>query len=507
MMWFQKISDFLKKSLKEKLSRDAAVILLVFIISLSGFFFGEKIAEIGLFGDELVYRNLARDFPGEIIFKRQSSFRMQRSLPMFSVYYGLKLFQLPHTDEMIFRAFGLCTVALLTLSGWFWCQLVRLLQISNTGKWLGFIALFLNYPILKQAPYCPIATDYYAFCMGFSLIYFYLKDNFLGIYITSLIAAFCWPILPYIAILLVAFPKERHGGGKEKPARFFLNYLIALGVAGAITYKTIYWYTGERAVLSFMTHLFSTGTNRPNLALLNVSIALVVIYLFFALSILLNSKKIFQPKYIFQNMSFLRPFILIAAISGIKFFLSNISGRRETMMTLSQVVKDTLGGGIMQPLLFLLSHIIFYGPFIIFFVLFWKRTVRIIQKQGLGLVMCCVLCIILSLHSESRRMINFYPIFIPFLIKALDDFEWPRAYLWFLTLVSLFGSKAWLTIHSRPWDGGALVFPQQNYFMNYGPWMNNQMYMIQGAVVSILFIIFLILFKWDPFKFVKIKIV
>ena len=504
-MWFQKISDFFKKSLKDKLSDDAAVILLVFIISILGLLFGEKIAEIGLFGDELVYRNLARDIPGEIIFKSQSSFRMQRSLPAFLVYYGLKLLGLPHTDKMIFGAFGFTTVALLTLSGWFWCQLVRILQITSMGKWLGFMALFLNYSILKQAPYCPIATDYYAFCMGFAIIYFYLKDNFLGIYITSLIAAFCWPTLPYIAFFLVAFPKERYGGEEKKPASFFLNYVIALGVAGVIMYETIYWYTGQRAALSFMKGLFSTGTNRPNLALLNVSIALVAIYIFFAVATLLNIKKIFQPKYIFHNMSFLKPFILIAAIFGIKFFLSNISGRRATMMTLSQVVRDTLGASIMQPLLFMLSHIIFYGPFVIFFVLFWGRTVRIIQKQGLGLIICCFLCIILSLHSESRRMINFYPIFIPFLIKAIDGFQWPKVYLWFLAVVSLLGSKFWLTVHSQPWNGGALIFPQQNYFMNYGPWMNNQMYMIQGSVVIALFFIFFILFKWDPFKRLKVK--
>ena len=504
-MCLQKMKNFSNDFLKNRFSHDAVLIGLVFIIAVLSLFRGEKILEIGIFGDELTYRDIARDFPGEIFEKGHKNFRLQRILPSFLVYYGVKFFNQPHSDQTLIFAFGVCSVVVITLSAWMWCRIAKLLQISQLGKWLGFAAFFLNYPILKQAFYNPVSTDYFAFLLGFLLLYFYLKDNFTGIYISSLFAAFCWPALTYIAVILCAFPKERNGEGEHKPAKFFLNYLVSMVIAGYFLCRVQYWFGEEVAETAFQTGVFSTGTSHPVMPLLKYSMGLSMIYVFAGLAILLNTKKIFSFQYLKKNILFLRPSILILFLFGIRFFLYHVSVKKYSVYSFMYLLKDTLGTSVMAPMLFLLSHIVFYGPFIMLLILFWGQTARLIHKQGLGLIICCAICVVLSLNSESRKIISFYPFIIPFLIKGLDNMRWPNFYYWFLTFLSLFASKFWLTVHDKSWDGNSLTFPKQNYFMNYGPWMNEQMYQLQGVVVVIFFVILLVMFKWDPFHFKVIR--
>ena len=498
-MSLKKIQSYFKNIFKKKSSQDALLICLVFIIAVLSLFWGEKILEIGIFGDEVDYRNIARDFPAEIFEKGQKNFRLQRILPSFLIYYGVKFLNQPHNDQTLIFAFGICSVFVITLSSWIWCLIADLLHISQKGKWIGFLALFLNYPILKQAFYNPVSTDYFAYLLGFLLLFFYLSDNFFGIYISSLFAVFCWPTLTYISVILCAFPREKKGQSNEAPVKLYLNYWVALAVAGYLFYRMQYWF-GEYAEPSFATGIFSTGTNHPIVPLLSFSKGLSLCYVFFGLAILLNTQKIFSPHYVLQNISVLRPLILVLFLFGIRFFLYHVSVKKYSVYSFMYLLKDTLGTSVMAPMLFLLSHIVFYGPFIILLVLFWGQTARLIQEQGLGLIICCAICIVLSLNSESRKIINFYPFFIPFLIKILDDMRWPSFYYAFLTILSLFASKFWLTVHNKPWEGESLAFPKQNYFMHYGPWMNSQMYQIQGAIVLAFFVVLFVMFKWDPFR-------
>lgn len=79
-----------------------------------------------------------------------------------------------------------------------------------------------------------------------------------------------------------------------------------------------------------------------------------------------------------------------------------------------------------------------------------------------------------------------------------------KAVSWYFTnafiFLSLVVSKVWLPINHGSWpaDQGAavtLAFPMQWYFMNYGPWMSQQMYLVNMTIAVSLFLCLFFLVK------------
>jgi len=72
-------------------------------------------------------------------------------------------------------------IILLTLLAYVWCLIARELDIGMRGKWLGFVALFVNFAVLKQAGYYPVLTDVPAYALGALTLLFYLKRSTIGL--------------------------------------------------------------------------------------------------------------------------------------------------------------------------------------------------------------------------------------------------------------------------------------------------------------------------------------
>jgi hypothetical protein len=102
---------------------------------------------------------------------------------------------------------------------------------------------------------------------------------------------------------------------------------------------------------------------------------------------------------------------------------------------------------------------------------------------------------ILSLFSESRALIPAFSFFVIFTVAVLEEYKWPGWFYWGFGIVSFIFSKIWFPLGSKQLLGGYYEFPYQWYFMNYGPWMSDQMYAIQGIFVLVSGIIFFIIIK------------
>ena len=87
-----------------------------------------------------------------------------------------------------------------------------------------------------------------------------------------------------------------------------------------------------------------------------------------------------------------------------------------------------------------------------------------------------------SLNSQSRFVLNVFPMLVPFIVKSVEDLGWRVRQYGLVALASLLVSKVWLTINTGPFTGNLLDFPDQYLFMSHGPWVSATTYAIQGAL-------------------------
>jgi len=139
---------------------------------------------------------------------------------------------------------------------------------------------------------------------------------------------------------------------------------------------------------------------------------------------------------------------------------------------------------------------------VLILIFLWKDFIEEISSYGLGLTLFVLLYMLLSIGTESRQAINAWPIFAVFISQVLN-----RHYLvnWCFTYalvgIGLGFSKFWFQINTVNMNVGTLLeFPQQRLFMNFGPWMSNEMYYVHSAVVICIAIALYCLLKILPKK-------
>jgi hypothetical protein len=472
-------------ALKRVLVNDGFLILFVFMIALSGFFWGEKLSNVGMYGDEIGYSRRARDLYQSVFVKGENSYHLQKILPSALAHVSMRAMGMDLNDENVLKIFGIWTVILLTFMAWLWCLIVRELSISQRGKWLGFIAFFVNFAILKYAFYCPISTDFFGYALAMSMFYTYITDRFGWMYFVIILSMLTWPTLSYVGIILSIFPARKSELGPWQPASYYLNDIAAFAITVFMGSMMVFWFTGGHQQRSFATGVFTTDANQPLLSVLYLSIAISLAYLYSAIRVLFDHKKNFDVKFLWNSLSILRPLIVLATVMLIKACLYHVSIRRQAVYSFGYLLKDTLGESLVQPGIFLVAHVVYYGPAIIILLFCWKPFCRLVQAFGPGLLICTAICVVLGLNSESRRLVNFYPFIIPLLVKATDSLQWRTSYYWLIGGIALVYSKFWFKIHTGPWKSLPQEWPNQNYYMNFGPWMANEVYYAQTIIIMI----------------------
>jgi len=465
------------KYLKIPAASDYAMIFTTLGIALCCFFFGERITIGDGFGwDGQFSRTMVKDFFNQLVNVGVNDHRFQRILPCAIIHYSLRALSIPLTDYWIIKAFGIFNIMLLIFISYIWSLIADHLKISLKGKWLGFTAFFLNFAVLKWAFYNPTLTDISGYAIGITMLLLFLKNKLTGLYIVTVLGAFTWPIALFIGSLLLFFPKDDIN---PAPVRFHFNIILA-ALSAFIVFAGIKYALFHGYVIGF-------GVTKPVLPVINLSIACSLLYIFFGLKNILNNKSFFDLRFLIGKIHFKRQVIVVItfiAIKAIIFFGSH----DHVGLGITKVFGKTMLLCIAQPFIFFISHILFYGPIIILALFMWKSVCRLIQNHGLGLTLCVILSFVLSLNSESRVHIFSYPLIVPFIIKAVDSLKWKKSCYWFMAVLSIILSKAWLIINTQPLNMNVPAeqfreFPFQFYFMNHGPWMSNIMYIVQGSVV------------------------
>ncbi len=454
----------------------------VFAVGVLLILFGERqTVNDGLGWDGTLYATWVRDTYNVLFVQGLEAYFTRRILPSLIVRGGLELLSAPLENRNIILAYEVYNLLLLTASAYLWGRVADELKIGDRGKWFGFLFLFVNYTNLKWTFYAPVWTDPSAFTLGLLAFYLYLVDRPLWLAAVIFLAGFTWPTAPLMFSLLLVFPRRE---GEPEPAPYRLNLLAAAAVA-AVTAVALLRLTDaqlpERVQWFYRLLWVDTDTAR-------LSAAALVAYVFFAFRGALADGRLFDPRFVLRSLNWWRLALAAAVLAATKLIqLTMWNGQDLHVGSTKMFIIQTLLSGITEPFIPVVAHPLWYGPWFLLLVLFWKQFCRACAGFGAGMSALLLVTVFVSICSQSRWTANVFPIFAAITVKAL----WPvlrgQSLLLWAALCLVF-SKVWFVMNTTPFvDDGTmeclLNFPLQRQFMTFGPYMARETYLVQGAAV------------------------
>ena len=465
------------------LASDRWLVVAVAVISLACFVLSERVKVGDGFGwDGILYGNWARDFYREVFVTKVNTYYIQRVLPSAVVHYSLRFLHIPRSDAAILTAFGIQACVLLTFMAECWRRIARELGIGTAGKWLGFSALFLNYIALKYVYYCPVSTDIWAYALGMVMLLFYLRGQTVWLVEVTAIGAFCWPLCVPVGAIMLVFPRTLRPHAVPSSTPRFLQFAAAAALTGGAA--AVFLIALRRPPTIDLVNVQPEFVT-PFYPLLYLSIAVSVAYVFFGSVSLFGSGCLPSPRELFSARRMLVGLLVVIGAFSLKFTQS-LMARHEPTHELTALLYQTAFTSVTRPGIFLVTHVAFYGPFLILAAFFWRTTCKEMQCGGPALPLCVLMALILSLNSQSRFFLNVYPILVPFAVVAIEKRGFGRVQLGCIAIISLLTSKIWLTINTGPFHGRLHEFPDQGLFLNHGPWISPEMYGLQGIAYAFL---------------------
>jgi len=469
-------------------------LILMAIIGIGIILFNFNCNEIVVHGngvgwDGRIYCDMVQNYRKLIFIRGVDAYYIQRILPSSVILVAFKLLNVARTDSNIVVGFVIYNFLLVMISVFFTNLICQELKFKPIYRWFVFVALFVNFPLLKLAYYYPILTDTTAFCLGVVLIYFYLKNRRILLLATLFLGAITWPSFMLMGLPLFIFPIKDFEISKMK---YRINIILAVFVSVAMLIFTIF-YEYVRP---------DKGIQLIEKKLLPLSLIVMAVYIIYLFSYIFNNKNIFNVKYIIKSINWVNFIIGSIFYIGFSVFvkLYNLHHLNKATLTMKEVIILTFRRGVRLPGLFIFGEITYFGPIIILMFIFWKEISEEIHKRGIGLLLFISMALVLVINSESRCIVNVLPTIVILVTLAISKLEFKKGKMLFVifTIFSVFYSKIWLFLNTRNTNsdnGEFLEFPMQKYFMNMGPWISNKMYFVQAIIIVITFIFFIYLYK------------
>jgi hypothetical protein len=198
--------QFIRKTLSwnEIQSSHRLMVVLVLILGLLNFFWGEKVpVGVGFGWDGIHYAEMVRNLDSMISGGQLSSYYAQRILPSFLVRSILLVSKTEMSDINIIRTFELFNLTLLVGACWIWKRVSDNFSLSLAGRWIGFSGIFINFQFSKNAFFNPVLTDVTALFVAMLLLLFYTEKKSVALFLTTIIGAFVWPVVSISGAFLI----------------------------------------------------------------------------------------------------------------------------------------------------------------------------------------------------------------------------------------------------------------------------------------------------------------
>lgn len=402
-----------------------------------------------------------------------NDYRVHRILVPIAFHYLFRWVDAKPTTQNIIWAYTAANILFLGLGVFLWCRSADVLAIGDSGKWLGFIALMVNYANAKMPLYYPVLLDSAAMAWGAAMLLQYLESRRIGLMAATLLGTFVWPSLPYFGLLLIAFPYAREE--RLEPAPHRLDRIAAAGTAAAAV-----------CIIAF---LFAWGYDieatpvEPLVFLAPLSAGLVAAYLYFGMRPLMDSKALWLD--LSPGRALRSPWPWAALLlHGTGVLLVAMIPTSPSPMGVGRAVADNFMSAVAQPGIAWVAHALYYGPLVLMVLFLWPRISENVRRRGTGLVLCFALAVVLGAGSESRKLMNFYPAIVLFLVPVAAPLVASRGRIGVLLGLSFLASKIWLPMdepRTIPLLGD--VTWRDLYVSSRGPWIDHGWWAVQGIAV------------------------
>jgi len=442
----------------------------------------------GVGWDGFYYAHWVQQLPLEVLFEpvherppvvRITSYSVSRVLEPIAIHYVLRALDVPPGRKAIIRAFTTANILLLTLAVYWLCRCGDLLGLGERAKWLVWLALLVNYVNAKMPLFYPVLTDSAAVAFGSGMLLLYLQRRTRWLMAATLAGGFVWPSLPYAGLLMIAFPArsaaDRAREASLGPAPHRLDRVVAaLAALGSVAIV---------AALALTNYEIRTTPVEPLRSWIPLSASLAAAYLYFGLRPLFDSAALWSDltpaRWVRQRSVWLAVLTFVAGA----LLKSQIPVSPDDMGFL-RAVKDNFASSVTQPGIAWVAHALHYGPVVLFLLFLWRPISASVRRHGTGLVLCFALAVVLGAGSESRKLLNFYPLIVLFLAQAVAPLLTSRTRWIVLVAWSFVFSKLWLPM-DEPLDLPFLreIPWQELYASSRGPWIDHVWWATQGAVV------------------------
>ncbi|MCC7150348.1 MAG: hypothetical protein IT216_14095 [Saprospiraceae bacterium] len=464
------------------------------LITLALLFFGYRGELIdvneGAGWDGRLYASYTAHLDRSLEEKAINSYRFQRVLMSVVINKVMKAMDIPFTVPNIVAGFRLFNLLLLMLGLLYYYLISRRLKLSAELEFLGLAALFWCYPVLKMPFFNPIITDAAAFTMGLMVTYHFLCNHRIVNVLLILAGSFIFPTFILFGLLLL-FPAEefKANTSPKRAERFVLPALFL------IAFVVVYFGYQSQFADTY------SNINPTNRKLLPVSFLLALGYMYLIGTYLPDFSN-FRDALSKVKWIYLVPIVLI--ILFIKYMTATYTSPNPENIGGARYFINIVKQSVANPGVFLVSHIIYFGWLPLMLVFAGKEMVNAIRSLGYGVAILFAGVGFMSLGSESRQLINFYPLFVVAALLALQKKQALKP--WVLALFgvsSLVLSRFWYSITGYGDLGVNLTeWPAQRYFQVFGPWMSNSTYAMNLFICLIAAVAIFILQKtgnlFDP---------
>jgi hypothetical protein len=486
-------------------SNICAALLLIFLITGAvAVRYGEKIpVNEGLGWDGRHYVRWATNLTEGLQDKEIPNYYIKRIMPIAVIHLALRVSRVETNVESIILLFGLMNLALLFLTGIIWLRIARLLEFSLINTLLSLSSLLFNFAVLKMSFYYPVILDTFALFWGTFMLYLYLTGRDTLLLVSAAAGIFIFPVLFFIGSMLYLFP---HNPTYKRPVENTKFARLVTALQGRLTkrFNTLLFFLVSCGFIASFAYMYfimgyrqKAGANSPdfNVTLL-MSAACVLLYFYW---IMCSIDFRFLLGKLKNELIIKRCYVVLALllVSYMVIEVRSFHDRPSIYPFFGHVIYESLT----NPFVFILSHILYFGPFIILLIMYRKRLVEFLDSQSLGFIFIIYFFLFLGIGSESRQFIMGLPIFIYALFQAINRLQFNIHFIGVFLAASFLFSKIWYRINKVPLTGEYLAFPFQRYFMALGPWMSDQMYYIQGAVALLVLSAFYICSRMKLIKF------
>ena len=427
----------------------------------------------------------------------EDSYYFHRALPSWIVGAGLRASGVPSVDEHIIGGFLVLNSILLLTSAAFWCAIGARLQLSPPARWLGFVGLFCNFPMLKMPFYYPVSTDPAAFALGMTIAFAAVTERGWLIAVAILAGTVTWPAGTLFAAPLLLWPRGTQAPHDARPTS--LGTAVALTAAGLFV-GWFFWIYVVRGQTVRASH-HSVG---PIGGVVWIGIAGAVAYIFVAARALMGGV---TPPYLIGAVRTIAPsrvLLLIGALLPatlvVMMFVEDRPG-----LTARAFIGNVVFFSSTRPFLFVVGNLVYFGPILLLLLSPRIRNgfMEAVRMLGPGWLALTIAALGLSLNSEARQSVLQYPAIVVLLSMAASRTGLSGRATWCIAIICFAFSKVWLPINAEP---SAMLDPvdafvplvYRRYFDNHGPWMSNEAYLVNALAIAVSGALIWVLVRAEP---------